>query len=88
VAELGEGVTTNADEPGPGSGQPAPAAGETAPRPIVERVGLGAIAVVIALLFGALGVAALSNGEVFLGIMAGIGALMTVWAAASGLRRG
>jgi hypothetical protein len=62
--------------------------GQAAPRPIIERVGLGAIAVLIAVLFGALGVAALANGEVFLGIMAGIGALMTVWAAASGLRRG
>lgn len=59
-----------------------------APRPLIERVGLGAIALVIAVLFGALGVAALSNGEIFLGIMAGIGALMTVWAAASGLGRG
>jgi hypothetical protein len=65
-----------------------PETGEPAPRPVIERVGLGAIALLIAVLFGALGVAALSNGEVFLGIMAGIGALMTVWAAASGLRRG
>jgi hypothetical protein len=64
-----------------------PETGEPAPRPLIERVGLGAIAVVIAGIFGAIGMAALSNGEVFLGIMAGIGALMTVWAAASGLRR-
>jgi hypothetical protein len=74
VAELGERVT--------------PETGDPTPRPLIERVGLGAVALVIAVLFGALGAAALANGEVFLGIMAGIGALMTVWAAASGLRRG
>jgi hypothetical protein len=57
-------------------------------RPLLERLGLGFIALVIAALFGALGVAALASGEVFLGVMAGIGALMTVWAAAATLRRG
>lgn len=58
------------------------------PRPLVERVGLGAIALVMAALFGTLGFAALASGEVFVGAMAGIGALMTLWAAASTLRRG
>ena len=58
------------------------------PRPLVERVGLGAIALVMAGLFGTLGAAALVSGEVFVGVMAGIGALMTLWAAASTLRRG
>ena len=48
------------------------------PRPLIERLGLGLIAAVIA---------ALTGGEVFLGVMAGIGALMTVWAAAGTLRR-
>jgi hypothetical protein len=57
------------------------------PRPLVERVGLGMIALVIAIVFGGLAAAALANGEVFIGVMAGIGALMTVWAAASTLRR-
>ena len=57
-------------------------------RPLIERVGLGAIALVLAVTFGGFAVAALSSGEVFLGVMAGIGALMTVWAAASTLRRG
>ena len=51
-------------------------------------VGLGVIAVVMAILFGGLAVAAFANGEVFIGVMAGIGALMTVWAAGSSLRRG
>ena len=58
------------------------------PRPLVERVGLGAIALVMAGLFGTLSFAALASGEVFVGVMAGIGALMTVWAAANSLRRG
>ncbi|HUQ43879.1 MAG TPA: hypothetical protein VM451_05630 [Candidatus Limnocylindria bacterium] len=57
-------------------------------RPLVERIGLGAIALVFAGLFGAIGIAALGAGELFLGVMASIGALMTLWAAASTLRRG
>ena len=61
--------------------------GEDDRRPLIERIGLGAIAVVVAILFGALSLASLSGGEVFLGVMAGIGALMTVWAAGSTLRR-
>lgn len=58
------------------------------PRPLIERIGLGLIAVVMAIVFGGLAVAAFANGEVFIGVMAGIGALMTVWAAGSSLRRG
>lgn len=61
---------------------------EVEPRPLIERIGLGLIALVIAVVFGGLAVAAFANGEVFIGVMAGIGALMTVWAAASSLRRG
>jgi hypothetical protein len=57
------------------------------PRPLIERLGLGLIAVVIGAMFGGLSFAALTGGEVFLGVMAGIGALMTVWAAAGTLRR-
>ena len=59
-----------------------------ASRPIIERIGLAAIALVIAAVFGAIGIAALGAGELFLGVMASIGALMTLWAAASTLRRG
>jgi hypothetical protein len=73
---LGEGVTADdADE------------AEVAPRPLIARLGLGLIALVIAMVFGGLAVAAFANGEVFIGVMAGIGALMTVWAGASSLRR-
>ena len=80
-----------AGEPGPPGerGPPVePPEPRSEPRPLVERLGLGAIAVVLAGVFGALGAAALASGEVFLGTMAGIGAVMTVWAAASGLRKG
>ena len=57
------------------------------PRPMVERLGLGIMAAVLAGVFGTLAWLALQGGEVFLGVMAGIGGLMTVWAAASSLRR-
>lgn len=58
------------------------------PRPLIERLGLALIALVVTTMFGAITLAALGGGELFLGVMAGIGAVMTVWAAASTLRRG
>jgi hypothetical protein len=58
------------------------------PRPLIERLGLAAIAVLLVGLFGAIAVAALSGGEIFLGVMAGVGALMTIWAGIATLRRG
>ena len=58
------------------------------PRPLIERLGLGAIALVMAGLFGGIGAAAFASGEPFLGTMGGIGALMTVWAGLATLRRG
>jgi hypothetical protein len=61
---------------------------EPTQRPIIERIGLAAIAIVVVALFGAITVAAIAGGELFLGVMAGIGALMTLWAAATSLRRG
>jgi hypothetical protein len=72
------------------SGDPAddPADDARGPRPMIERIGLAGIALVIALLFGTVAVVTLTNGELFLGVMAATGALMTVWAAASSLRRG
>ena len=77
VAALGGGVTSDETD-----------AADVDPRPLIERIGLGLIALVIAVVFGGLAVAAFANGEVFIGVMAGIGALMTVWAAASSLWRG
>jgi len=73
------------------SGEPTdgqPTGGEPGPRPLIERIGLGAIALVVAGLFGTVAYVTLTNGELFLGVMAATGALMTVWAAASTLRRG
>ena len=61
---------------------------EAPPRTLLERVALGLVALIVAILFGGLGAAAFVGGEVFLGVMGGIGALMTLWAAASNLRRG
>jgi hypothetical protein len=58
------------------------------PRPIVERIGLALIALVLTGVFGALAAVALTGGEVFLAVMSGTGALMTLWAAAATLRRG
>jgi hypothetical protein len=73
-------------EPAP-AGDPRPA-GDPGPRPIIERIGLAAIALVVAGLFGTVAWVTLTNGELFLGVMAATGALMTIWAAASTLRRG
>lgn len=61
---------------------------EPGPRPLIERLGLAVIAVVLVALFGAIAVAAFYGGELFLGLMAATGALMTLWAAAATLRRG
>ena len=50
-----------------------------APRPLIERIGLAAIAAVLAALFGGVAVAAWVGGEPFLAVMGGIGCLMTAW---------
>ena len=68
-----------------GDAEPTDDGGE--PRPLIERVGLGLIALVFAVVFGGLAAGAFLSGEVFLGTMAGIGALMTLWAAAGTARR-
>ncbi len=58
------------------------------PRPLIERIGLAAIALVLATLFGGVAVASWYGGEVFLAAMGGIGCLMTVWVGALTLIRG
>ena len=70
------------------SGEASPPAGDERPRSVLERLALAGIAAFVAALFGGIGLAALAGGEVFLGVMGGIGALMTMWAAVSNLRRG
>jgi hypothetical protein len=72
----------------PGGDRRGTASGEAAPRPLIERVALGGIAIVVAAVFGGIAFAAFAGNEVFLGMMAGIGALMTIWAAAGNIRRG
>ena len=57
-------------------------------RPIIERVGLLLIAVVLAALFGGVALALVAGGELFLGVMAGIGCAMTVWVGGLTLFRG
>jgi hypothetical protein len=49
---------------------------------------MAAVALVIAALFGGVAVAAFSGGEPFLGVMAGIGAAMTLWVGLMTLLRG
>lgn len=57
-------------------------------RPLVERAGMAAIAVVLATLFAIVAVAAFLGGEPFLGVMGAIGAVMTLWVGALTLLRG
>jgi hypothetical protein len=58
------------------------------PRPMLERIGMAAIALVLAILFGIVGVAAFAGGEPFLGVMGIIGCLMVLWVGGQTLFRG
>ena len=72
-------------------GAPSDSAGDPPdrePRPIIERLGMAAIAAVLAILFGGVAVAAWLGGEPFLAVMGGIGCLMTAWVGALTLFRG
>jgi asparagine N-glycosylation enzyme membrane subunit Stt3 len=57
-------------------------------RPLIERIGLAAIAAVLAALFGGVAVASWLGGEPFLAVMGGIGSLMTLWVGVLTLIRG
>jgi hypothetical protein len=81
---VGEAVTDRRDD---GPVEPASARERKPSRPLVERLGLGFIALVAAALFGAMSAAAWAGGEPFLAIMAAIGLLMTLWAAVTSLFR-
>lgn len=52
-------------------------------RPLIERLGVAFIALVMAVLFAALGIFAWAGNDAFLAVMAWIGALMTLWAGGS-----
>ncbi len=58
------------------------------PRPWLERIGLGAIAAVLATMFGGVAAASWVGGEPFLAVMGGIGCLMTAWVGAITVLRG
>jgi hypothetical protein len=73
-------------EPLGGAGSSAPDG--SARRPLVERIGMAAIAAVLAVLFGGVAALSLAAGEPFLAIMAGIGTLMTAWVGLLTLLRG
>jgi hypothetical protein len=73
------GEPGNDHDPDPGS--------DREPRPLIERIGLAAIAAVLATLFGGVAVAAWVGGEIFLATMGGIGCLMTAWVGALTLFR-
>jgi hypothetical protein len=80
---------TPAGPPAAPAGPPATPNAPAAPRrPMVERIGMAAIAVVLAVLFGAMGAAAWLSGEPFLAVMAIVGALMTAWVGLLTLVRG
>jgi hypothetical protein len=79
-------VTTPEIPPGaPPEQSPAPPPER---RPLVERIGMAAIAAVLATLFGGVAVAAWVGGEPFLAVMGGIGCLMTAWVGGLTLFRG
>ena len=83
-----------ADAPGsdapPGCRPTAPDAArpDRTPRPIIERIGLAAVALVLATLFGGVAAASWVGGEPFLAVMAGVGCLMTIWVGLLTLVRG
>ena len=72
-------------EPGvePGGSEPP-----RQPRPIIERIGLAAVALVLAVLFGGVAAASWIGGELFLAVMGGVGCLMTLWVGGLTLFRG
>jgi hypothetical protein len=74
-------------------GPAAPPDGEGPPptrqrRPWVERIGLAAVAAVLATMFGGVAAASWIGGEPFLAVMGGIGCVMTAWVGALTLFRG
>jgi hypothetical protein len=58
------------------------------PRPLIERIGLAAVAAVMAALFGGVAFAAWLGGEGFLAVMGATGCLMTAWVGGLTLFRG
>jgi hypothetical protein len=76
---------TTVPDPRPGDEAPTPARSR---RPWLERIGLAAIAAVLATMFGGVAAASWIGGEPFLAIMGGIGCLMTAWVGVLTILRG
>ena len=57
-------------------------------RPLIERIGLGLIALVMAAAFGGVAVVAWIGGEGFLSVMGAVGCLMTAWVGGITVLRG
>jgi hypothetical protein len=74
--------------PPPEPETPPEPATPTERRSLVERIGMAAIAAVLATMFGGVAVAAWAGGEPFLAVMGGIGSLMTAWVGGLTLFRG
>jgi hypothetical protein len=55
---------------------------------MIERIGLAAVAAILAVLFGGVGLAAWFGGEGFLAVMGAVGCLMTAWVGGLTLFRG
>jgi hypothetical protein len=85
-----DGATSDEPDkaPAPASSPAEAPAPPPRPRPIIERIGLGAVALLLAVLFGLMAVAAWVGGELFLAVMSGIGCLMVVWVGGLTLIRG
>jgi hypothetical protein len=65
-----------------------PEAPDLRPRPMIERIGLGLIALVLAAMFALVSFASFVGGEPFLGVMGALGCLMIVWVGGLTLFRG
>lgn len=76
------------DEPPRESTPPAAATPDLRPRPLIERVGMAAIALVVAAIFVLVSAAAFLGDEPFLGIMGAAGVLMVLWVGGLTLIRG
>jgi hypothetical protein len=81
----GEPIADRPDDAGAGV-PPNPTLHER--RPALERIGLAAVAVVMAVLFGAVAVAAFAGGELFLAAMGLVGCMMTLVVGGITLLRG
>ena len=89
-ADVPSGPEPSGPEPdgAPSQNGPEPNGPPRQPRPIIERIGLAAVALVLAVLFGGVAAASWIGGELFLAVMGAVGCLMTLWVGGLTLFRG